>query len=120
MRFLIAAAALCAAGPAFGHGLWWQKPTAWDDGSPITEPISTLVEWSDGDTFGEVHGTRLVATASSATMPDPTSTRCYRVRAIAAGETSDPSNVWCKVVGQAPPPPPARKLPNAPTGLGGD
>lgn len=114
MRLIIALAALCVAGPALAHGLWWVKPTLNTDGTAITETVSTLIEWSDGETFGEVAGSRTV-TASSATMPDPTSTRCYRVFAVVAGELSDPSNVWCKVIG-----PPAPKVPSAPTGLSGN
>jgi hypothetical protein len=109
----IALALLFAAPSAFAHSLWWVKPTHYADGREIgpSDVVSTLIEWSDGTVFGEVHGTRAVATASSVTMPDPTSTRCYRVRAVVAGETSDPSNVWCKVI---------RSVPNAPTGLGGN
>jgi hypothetical protein len=112
MRLLIALAALLPL-PALAHPLWWNRVTHYDDGSEITEPVSYLIEWSDGDEdFTTVDGTRTL-TAASATMPDPVGLlRCYRVFAVFPTEgRSMPSNVWCKDT---------RRRPNAPTGLSGN
>jgi hypothetical protein len=113
MRLLLIGALLCVSLPALGHTLWWTKPVRNTDGTEITAPVSTLIEWSDGATFGAVAGSRAVGAASSAEMPDPTSTRCYRTIAIVGVEKSAPSDPWCKVVV-------VRKIPNSPTGLGGN
>jgi hypothetical protein len=111
---LIALAALLLSSPAFGHVLFWTKVTHYDDGSEIVEPVSYLIEWSDGDEdFTTVDGTRTL-TAASATMPDPVGLlRCYRVFAVVPteGRSAMPSNVWCKDM---------RRRPNAPTGLSGN
>jgi hypothetical protein len=113
MRYLIAAIALCPT-LAFAHTLYWSRVTHYDDGSEIAEPVSYLIEWSDGDEdFATVDGTRTL-TAASATMPDPVGLlRCYRVFAVVPteGRSAMPSNVLCKDM---------RRRPNAPTGLSGN
>jgi hypothetical protein len=65
----IACALLFAASTAFSHSLWWVKPTTYSDGTPInvTDSVSTVIEWSDGETFGAVDGIRTVARPSPRT-----------------------------------------------------
>lgn len=114
-RYIVAALSLMAA-PAMAATITWQNPTSFSDGSPLVaaDIASTTVEYSNGTTFGTVAG-QVVVTGSvtTATAPDPAAgaSRCYRAKTTVVagkgGQTSDPSNVFCKAV-------PFPK-PNAPT-----